>query len=129
MQDRSFKNPKIAFIWNNEIAEILGRHEPVKKVTGVRLRDTNSGALLEMDVDGVFIAIGHKPNTELFKDWLDMDEHGYLKVEPFSTRTKIPGVFASGDVIDRHYRQAVTAAGTGCMAAMDAEKLLEAEGR
>ncbi len=128
MQERAFRNPKISFIWNTVVEEIYGETEPMRKVTGVRLVDTQSGAKREMPIDGVFVAIGHKPNTDIFKDYLEMDELGYIKVEPFSTRTNISGVFACGDAIDRVYRQAVTAAGTGCMAALDAERFLEAEG-
>jgi thioredoxin reductase (NADPH) len=127
MQDRVLSNPKVEVIWNSAIDEILGISEPHKKVTGVRLRDTQTGILREMPMDGVFVAIGHKPNSELFKGWVDMDEVGYIKVEPYSTRTRIPGVFACGDVADSVYRQAVTAAGTGCMAAIDAERWLETQ--
>ncbi|RMG23752.1 MAG: thioredoxin-disulfide reductase [Armatimonadetes bacterium] len=126
MQQRAFDNPKIEFIWNTVIEEILGELEPVKKVTGVRLKNVQTGETKEMPIDGVFIAIGHKPNSELFKDYLEMDELGYLKTKPFSTATQVPGVFAAGDVADRVYRQAVTAAGTGCMAAIEAERYLEA---
>jgi thioredoxin reductase (NADPH) len=128
MQERAFKNPKISFIWNTIVEEIYGESEPVRRVTGVRLVDVQSGAKREMPIDGVFVAIGHKPNTDLFKDFLEMDDLGYIKVEPFSTRTNVRGVFACGDAMDRVYRQAVTAAGTGCMAAIDAERFLEAEG-
>ena len=128
MQQRAFDNAKIEFVWYSGLDEVLGESEPTKHVTGVRLKDARNGETREMPIDGVFIAIGHKPNTELFKDCLDMDELGYLKVEPYSTRTKLPGVFVSGDAADRVYRQAVTAAGTGCMAAIEAERFLEAEG-
>ena len=128
MQDRVLANPKVEVLWNSAIDEILGTVEPSKKVTGVRLRDTVGGGEREMPIDGVFVAIGHKPNSDLFKGVLDMDEVGYIKAEPFSTRTKVPGVFVAGDVADRVYRQAVTAAGSGCMAAIDAERFLEAEG-
>lgn len=128
MQDRVLANPKINVIWNSAIDEIHGQTDPFKKVTGVTLVDTVTGEKSEMPIDGVFIAIGHKPNSDLFRDWLEMDEMGYLKAEPFSTRTKVPGVFVAGDVADRTYRQAVTAAGTGCMAAIDAERFLEADG-
>ncbi len=128
MQQRAFDNPKIEFIWNSTIDEILGTETPHRKVTGVRLKNTITGALSEMDIDGVFIAIGHKPNSDLFTSWLESDANGYLRVEPASTRTRIPGVFACGDVVDPHYRQAVTAAGSGCMAAIDAERFLEAAG-
>jgi thioredoxin reductase (NADPH) len=129
MQDRVLANPKIEVLWNTVVDEIIGVLEPVKKVTGMRLRDSQSGATREQPIDGVFIAIGHQPNSSLFAGMLDMDETGYLRVQPHSTRTNIPGVFACGDVADSVYRQAVTAAGTGCMAAMDAERFLEAEGR
>jgi thioredoxin reductase (NADPH) len=128
MQDRVLANPKIEVLWNTAIDEILGEVEPIKKVTGIRLADTLNGGKREMPIGGVFIAIGHKPNSDLFVDWLDLDEFGYIKVEPRGTRTKIPGVFVAGDVADNVYRQAVTAAGTGCMAAIDAERFLEAEG-
>ncbi|MBX7133860.1 MAG: thioredoxin-disulfide reductase [Fimbriimonadaceae bacterium] len=127
MQERVLDNPKIEVLWNTGLDEILGDTEPVKKVTGVRLVDTVSGEKREMPIGGVFIAIGHKPNSDLFKGVLDMDDVGYLKVQPFSTRTNIEGVFACGDVADSVYRQAVTAAGTGCMAAIDAERWLEAQ--
>jgi len=127
MQERVLDNPKIEVLWNTGLDEILGDMEPVKKVTGVRLVDTVTGEKREMPIGGVFIAIGHKPNSDLFKGVLDMDDVGYLKVQPFSTRTNIAGVFACGDVADSVYRQAVTAAGTGCMAAIDAERWLEAE--
>ena len=122
MQDKAKKNPKIEFIWNSVVEEILGEDA----VTGVRLKDTETGETRELPLQGVFLGIGHKPNTDLFKGQLDMDEVGYLKVQPGSTRTRVPGVFAAGDVADHVYRQAVTAAGTGCMAAIDAERFLEA---
>ncbi|MCB8933793.1 MAG: thioredoxin-disulfide reductase [Fimbriimonadaceae bacterium] len=128
MQERVLANPKIEVLWNTVVDEILGQHEPSKKVTGVRLRNTVDDTLRELPLDGVFVAIGHKPNSDLVKGMLEMDEVGYLKVEPHSTRTKIPGVFVAGDVADSVYRQAVSAAGTGCMAAIDAERFLEAEG-
>lgn len=127
MQDRAKANPKIKFIWNAVVDEIHGRNEPTKHVTGVTLRSTLNGETSHLPIDGVFVAIGHKPNSELFKDFLEMDDLGYLRTEPFSAKTKIPGVFACGDVMDRVYRQAVTAAGTGCMAAIDAERYLESE--
>lgn len=129
MQERVASNPKIEMILNTEIEEIMGEHEPFKKVTGVRLRSTVEDKAWEMPINGVFIAIGHKPNSDLFKGVLDMDELGYLITEPRSTRTNVPGVFACGDVADHVYRQAITAAGTGCMAAIDAERFLEAEGQ
>lgn len=128
MQARVMENPKIQVHWNSGLEEILGDTDPVKKVTGVRIKDTVTGEERLMNIDGVFIAIGHKPNSDLFKGVLDMDEVGYLQVQPHSTKTKVPGVFACGDVADSVYRQAVTAAGTGCMAAIDAERFLEAEG-
>jgi thioredoxin reductase (NADPH) len=128
MQQRAIDNDKIEFIWNAEIVEILGELTPYKKVTGVRLSSTVEKKHWEMPIDGIFVAIGHKPNSEVFYDWLDTDDLGYLTVEPFSTKTKIPGVFACGDVTDRIYRQAVTAAGSGCMAAIDAERFLESLG-
>ena len=128
MQQRALENPKIEFIWNTEIKEIMGDTTPHKKVTGVMLSSTVEDKTWEMPIDGVFVAIGHQPNAHLFSEWLDSDDLGYLKVEPFSSRTKVPGVFACGDVTDRTYRQAVTAAGSGCMAAIDAERFLESEG-
>ncbi|HMS55985.1 MAG TPA: thioredoxin-disulfide reductase [Fimbriimonadaceae bacterium] len=123
MQERVLSNPKIEVLWNTAIEEILGTAEP-RKVSGVRLKNTVSGEVSEMATDGVFIAIGHQPNSALFKGVLPMDEVGYLKHEPDSTRTLIPGVFVCGDVSDSVYRQAVSAAGTGCMAAIDAERYL-----
>lgn len=128
MQERAFRNPKIAFVWDSVIEEILGKTENGKKsVTGVRLKNVKTGAVTEMKTDGVFIGIGHKPNTDLFKGQLEMDEAGYLKLQGRSTRTNIPGVFAAGDVADSVYRQAVTAAGSGCAAAIDAERWLESQ--
>src|SRR5262245_40255385 len=123
MQDKAFANEKIEFIWNSEIAEILGTQE--EGVTGVRLRSTKTGDERELPCAGVFVAIGHKPNTELFKGQLDMNDVGYLITSGHSTSTNVPGVFACGDVQDSVYRQAVTAAGTGCMAAIDAERFLD----
>lgn len=127
MQKRVFDNPKISVLWNSGVDEIIGTMEP-KKVTGVRLRNTVTHEVSEMPIDGVFIAIGHKPNTEIFEGILEMDPSGYLAVQPGSTRTSIPGVFVAGDVADSVYRQAITAAGTGCMAAIDAERYLESLG-
>jgi thioredoxin reductase (NADPH) len=120
MQERAFANPKVKFQWNSEVAEILGDG----KITGLRLRDTVTGAESELAVGGLFVAIGHEPRTELFAGQLATDANGYLLVEEPSTRTAIPGVFASGDVVDHTYRQAITAAGTGCAAALDAERYL-----
>ena len=128
MQERARDNPKISFAWNAEIDEVLGGDF----VTGVRLRDARTGAKRELPVEAIFVAIGHKPNTDLVAGQLQLDPVGYIKVEPGSTRTSVEGVFACGDAIDPTYRQAVTAAGTGCMAAIDAERWLasaEAEGR
>ncbi len=123
MQEKAFNNDKIEFLWNTELEEILGT--PEHGVTGVRLLDTRTAETRNFECDGVFIAIGHKPNTDLFKGQLDMDEVGYLKTSGHSTATNIPGVFACGDVQDSVYRQAVTAAGTGCMSAIDAERFLD----
>ncbi|HYM81720.1 MAG TPA: thioredoxin-disulfide reductase [Candidatus Limnocylindria bacterium] len=123
MQDRALQHPKIRFIWNSEVVEILGNDKPA--ATAVRLRDTVTGEIKEMPTDGVFIAIGHEPSSGFLRGHVDMDERGYLIVQPGSTRTNVPGVFAAGDVADAIYRQAVSAAGTGCMAALDAERFLE----
>ncbi|MCX8107109.1 MAG: thioredoxin-disulfide reductase [Ignavibacterium album] len=128
MLDRAKKNPKIKFVTNKVIKEVLGVEEGGKKrMTGVLLEDTKDHSISQLDADGLFIAIGHKPNTELFKNYLEMDETGYLIVKPGSTYTNVEGVFAAGDVADKKYRQAITAAGTGCMAALDAERWLEAQ--
>ncbi|HWQ99689.1 MAG TPA: thioredoxin-disulfide reductase [Candidatus Methylomirabilis sp.] len=124
MQERTMKNSKIKVIWNSEVAEILG--VDVGKVTGVKLRSTVDGVVTDIPIDGVFAAIGHEPNSGLVKGLLDLDEKGYVKVMPGTSKTKIEGLFACGDLQDPHYRQAVTAAGTGCMAALDAEKFLAA---
>ena len=124
MQDRAAANPKIAFIWNSVIEEIVGDQKT--GVSSVRLKDLNTGAASDFRTDAVFVAIGHQPNTRLFEGQLEMDEVGYLKVCHGSTYTNIDGVFAAGDVADKVYRQAVTAAGTGCMAAIDVERWLEA---
>lgn len=126
MQERAQANEKIEFVWNSAITEILGSRE--SGVTGVLLQDTNTGETRETATDGVFMAIGHQPNTDIFGGKLDMDDVGYLITEAKSTRTNIPGIFAAGDVQDSTYRQAVTAAGSGCMAAIDAERFLESEG-
>jgi thioredoxin reductase (NADPH) len=123
MQDRARKNPKIGFIWNTAVEEILGD----RLVTGVRLRDVKTGAITEKPCDGVFVAIGHSPNTTLFAGQFALDEKGYIKTHD-GTKTTVPGVFAAGDVQDHIYRQAVTAAGSGCMAAIDCERYLESLG-
>jgi thioredoxin reductase (NADPH) len=125
MQERAFKNPKIDFLWNATIEEI--QDVKARKVTGIRVRDLKTSAVTERPVDGVFIAIGHSPNTQVFRGLLDMDEVGYIKTHD-GTKTSVPGVFAAGDVQDRVYRQAITAAGSGCMAAIDAERFLEHTG-
>ena len=121
MQKRAFDNEKIRFIWNSEITEVLGED----KVNGVRVRDRLTGHESTLDVEGVFVAIGHDPRVELFKGQLDLDSEGYLAVESPTTKTRLPGVFACGDVVDHTYRQAITAAGTGSAAALDAERYLE----
>jgi thioredoxin reductase (NADPH) len=123
MLDRALRNPKITLITNAVVEEILGEL-PRPGVTGVKLRDTRDNSIREMPAGGLFVAIGHEPNSKLFRGLLDMDAAGYLKVKPGSTATKVPGVFACGDVADHVYRQAITAAGTGCMAAIDAERFL-----
>jgi len=123
LQERLFANPKIDVIWNAELAEVLG-HEDPRTVTGARLRSTLTGDMTNVPVDGIFIAIGHVPQTELFKGQIEMKPSGYIKTAPFSTATNVPGVYAAGDVADDIYRQAVTAAGMGCMAALEAEKYL-----
>jgi len=126
-QDRLFANPKVSVVWDSVIDEIVGDDNP-PSVTGLRLKNVKTGALSDLKVDGVFIAIGHTPNTELFKGVLEMDHEGYLLTPPGATSTNVPGVFAAGDVQDKIYRQAVTAAGTGCMAALEAERFLTAHG-
>ena len=124
MQERALKNPKIEFIWDTAVDEVL---DPAKgKVTAVRLKNLKSGAVWETPVDGLFVAIGHQPNTAIFKGQIELHPNEYAKVKPGTTQTSVPGVFAAGDVADFTYRQAVTAAGTGCMAALEAERYLEA---
>jgi len=123
LQDRLLRHPKVEVLWDHVLDEVLGEQNP-PGVTGVRLRNVKTGAARELALDGVFIAIGHKPETGLFAGMLAMDSEGYLETAPDSTATAIPGVFAAGDVRDKIYRQAVTAAGTGCMAALEAEKFL-----
>ncbi len=123
MQERLFQNPKIKVIWDSELAQILGTDNP-PTVTGAELRNVVTGEITKVPIDGVFIAIGHAPQTELFKGQIDMKPSGYIITAPRSTATNVPGVYAAGDVTDDVYRQAVTAAGLGCMAALDAEKHL-----
>ncbi|MFJ7630208.1 thioredoxin-disulfide reductase [Streptomyces sp. 372A] len=122
MQDRAFADPKIKFAWDSEVAGVNGE----QKLSGVTLRNTKTGETSELPVTGLFIAVGHDPRTELFKGQLDLDDEGYLKVAAPSTRTNLSGVFGAGDVVDHTYRQAITAAGTGCSAALDAERFLAA---
>jgi thioredoxin reductase (NADPH) len=122
MQERAFADPKITFVWDSEVAEVQGD----QKLAGLKLRNVKTGELSDLPVTGLFIAIGHDPRTELFKGQLDLDSEGYLKVEAPSTRTNLTGVFGAGDVVDHTYRQAITAAGTGCSAALDAERYLAA---
>jgi thioredoxin reductase (NADPH) len=126
MQDRLFKHPKIAVLWNHEIAEVIGAESPLG-VEGVRARDVHTGAITEIPARGVFVAIGHAPASELVKDQLETHHGGYVKVKPGTTETSIPGVFAAGDLTDHVYRQAVTSAGMGCMAALDAERFIAAQ--
>jgi thioredoxin reductase (NADPH) len=126
LQDRLFANPAIKVIWNHEVAEFVGGGDP-ETLVGLDIRDRRTGVVSRVDVDGAFVAIGHSPSTELFAGKLALDEDGYIKVETGTTKTSVEGVFACGDVIDKIYRQAVTAAGTGCMAALDAEKYLAAQ--
>lgn len=123
MQERAFKNGKIYFVWDSVVEEITGDQK--SGVTGVNIKNVKTGNKDRLSCEGVFVAIGHKPNTELFRGLLDMDEDGYLITKPKSAETNLPGVFAAGDVQDKKYRQAITAAGSGCMAAMDAERFLE----
>ena len=120
MQHRVMNTPNIEIMFNHETVEVLGE----KGVEGVLAKNNKTGEEVTIPCTGFFVAIGHKPNTDIFKDWLDMDETGYLIVTPGTSKTKIPGVFASGDAADKVYRQAVTAAGTGCMAALDVERYL-----
>ena len=126
LQDRLFAHPNIKVIWDSEVAEFVGGGMP-EALVGLDVRNVKTGAISRLDVDGAFVAIGHKPATELFEGKLKLDSDGYIQVETGTTRTSIEGVFACGDVMDKIYRQAVTAAGTGCMAALDAERFLAAE--
>jgi thioredoxin reductase (NADPH) len=123
MQDRAFANPRIQFIWDTVVDEVLGTRET--GVSGLRLKNARTQEISTLKVDGLFVAIGHNPNTEIFRGQIELDELGYIKTHPDSTRTNIPGVFACGDVQDPIFRQAITAAGSGCMAAMEAEHWLE----
>jgi thioredoxin reductase (NADPH) len=127
LQKRLMEHPKIQMVWDSAVDEVLGKEGPLG-VTGVRLKNVKTGTTQEVKTDGLFVAIGHTPNTELFKGVLDMDENGYLITAADSTRTNVPGVFAAGDVQDHVYRQAVTAAGTGCMAALEADRFLAGHG-
>ena len=122
MQEKARANPKISFLWNSIVTEVLG---DASGVTGVRAKNLNSGEEAVLRCSGFFVAIGHQPNTQIVKNQLEMDEAGYIRVKPGTTQTSVPGVFACGDVMDPVYRQAITAAGTGCMAALDAERWLE----
>ena len=126
LQDRLFANPAIKVMWDSEVAEFVAGGDP-EALIGLDVRDKRTGTISRLEVEGAFVAIGHSPATELFRDQLELDSDGYIQVEPGTTRTTIPGVFACGDVMDKIYRQAVTAAGTGCMAALDAEKYLAAQ--
>jgi thioredoxin reductase (NADPH) len=125
MQERAMKNPKIDFLWNTEVREVLG---DTTKLTGVRLFNNQTNQESELATEGLFVAIGHKPNTHLFEGQLELDVKGYVVTKPGSTATSVEGVFAGGDVADHKYRQAITAAGTGCMAALDAERWLAQQG-
>jgi thioredoxin reductase (NADPH) len=122
MQDRALANEKIRFVWNSEVVDVFGED----KVSGVQLRDTVTGELSTLDITGLFVAIGHDPRSDLFRDQVAVDENGYVLVDAPSTRTNLDGVFAAGDLVDHTYRQAITAAGTGCAAALDAERWLAA---
>jgi thioredoxin reductase (NADPH) len=124
MQERVLNTSNIKMYWNTDTDEVLGD----QKVTGVRIKNNKTGETKEIPISGFFVAIGHQPNSNIFKGWLDMDEAGYIKTMAGTSKTNIEGVFASGDVQDKIYRQAVTAAGTGCMAALDAERYLSAKG-
>ena len=123
-QDRLLSNPKISVVWNAVVDEIVGGGDPAA-VTGVTVKDVTSGQKTTLPVDGVFVAIGHSPNTELFAGQLEIDSEGYIVTKPGTTTTSVAGVFAAGDVQDKTYRQAVTAAGTGCMAALEADRFLQ----
>ncbi len=124
LQDRLLAKPNVEVVWNHIIDEVLGDHEPTKSVTGVRVRDVNTGKTKELSTHGLFVAIGHDPATALFRGQLDMDEAGYIKVGSWSTKTSVPGCYAAGDVIDPVFRQAISSAGMGSMAALEADKFL-----
>lgn len=129
MQERVMKNPKVNIIWDSVIEDIIGKEENGRKMlTGVKIKNVKTGTISTLKTDGLFIAIGHEPNTAIFKGQIEMTPNGYIITKAGSTETNIPGVFAAGDVADAKYRQAITAAGTGCMAAIDAERFLEREG-
>ena len=129
LQDRLFAHPKIEVVWNAALEEIVGESQGImKQVTGVKLRDTRTGAITERPIDGVFVAIGHDPATKVFRGHVDIDADGYILTKPGRPETNVPGVFAAGDVTDHIYRQAVTAAGMGCMAALDAQRFIETHG-
>ena len=122
LQERLFAHPKVEIVWNNQLAEVVGDEQPAPGVTGVKLENTQTGEITELACHGVFIAIGHAPQTELFSGQLEMKQGGYIVTTPGTTETSVPGVYAAGDVTDDKYRQAVTAAGMGCMAALEAER-------
>jgi thioredoxin reductase (NADPH) len=124
MQDRAMANPKISFMWNTVVEDIVGE----TTLEGIHVRDVNTGEIRRLDIGGLFVAIGHRPNTDIFRGKVATDELGYITTVPGTTRTSVDGVWACGDVQDPHYRQAVTAAGTGCMAAIEAERWLAAQG-
>ena len=125
LQERLLNNPKIDIIWDSALDEVIGKHEgPMPEVTGIKVRNIKTNNITELTLEGVFIAIGHEPNTNIFVNQLTMDEEGYLITQPDSTATNIPGIFAAGDVQDSKFRQAITAAGTGCMAALESEKFM-----
>jgi thioredoxin reductase (NADPH) len=124
MQERVKNTPNIKIYWNTDTDEILGQN----KVEAVRIKNNKTGESQEIPIAGFFVAIGHQPNSDIFKGFIEMDEAGYIKTIPGSSKTNIPGVFACGDVQDKNYRQAITAAGSGCMAAIDAERFLAAQG-
>jgi thioredoxin reductase (NADPH) len=123
-QEKLFKHPKVSVIWDSALEEVLGTEEPLS-VTGAKIKNLKTGKITEMKLDGIFIAIGHKPNTDIFKGQLELDSEGYVVTEKGSTKTNIDGIFAAGDVQDKIFRQAITAAGTGCMAALEAAKYIE----